>query len=78
MRPSNPILYTVDYKCSSDCIECENINGKTKIQNREGWKNLSAVKEQKIFPLDTNFITRPGSRIAESIEILLKIFHPEI
>ena len=56
----------------------ENINGKTKIQNREGWKNLSAVKEQKIFPLDTNFITRPGSRIAESIEILLKIFHPEI
>lgn len=56
----------------------ENINGKTKIQNREGWKNLSAVKEQKIFPLDTNFITRPGSRIAESIEMLLKIFHPEI
>ena len=56
----------------------ENINGKTKIQNREGWKNLSAVKEQKIFPLDTNFITRPGSRIAESIEILLKIFDPEI
>ncbi len=56
----------------------ENLNGKTKIQNRYAWKNLSAVKEQKIFPLDANFITRPGSRIAESIEILLKIFHPEI
>lgn len=56
----------------------ENLNGKTKIQNRDAWKNLSAVKEQKIFPLDANFITRPGSRIAESTEILLKIFHPEI
>ena len=56
----------------------ENLNGKTKIQNRDAWKNLSAVKEQKIFPLDANSITRPGSRIAESTEILLKIFHPEI
>lgn len=54
------------------------VGGVQKIKNRSGWKNISAVKNDKIFAVDSNTLTRPGSRIVENIETLLKIFHPEV
>lgn len=42
------------------------------------WKNLKAVESGKVFVLDGNqYFNRPGPRLAESLEILAEIFHPD-
>ena len=42
------------------------------------WPNLKAVKMDKVFIADGNhYFNRPGPRLAESLEILAEILHPE-
>lgn len=43
------------------------------------WKEPKAVRAGKVFLLDGNqYFNRPGPRLAESLEILAEILHPEI
>lgn len=42
------------------------------IQARNGWQNINAVKNGKIFHLDDNLISRPGPRIVEAIKEIQK------
>jgi len=49
------------------------------FKEKEGWQGLSAVKNQKIYLVDGDaYLTRSGPRLVEGIQILSKIFHPEI
>ena len=42
------------------------------------WPNLKAVKTNRVFIADGNhYFNRPGPRLAESLEILAEILHPE-
>jgi iron complex transport system substrate-binding protein len=42
------------------------------------WPRLQAVRQRKVFVADGNqYFNRPGPRIAESLEILAEILHPE-
>lgn len=44
-----------------------------------GWENLRAVREGRVVLLDGNqYFNRPGPRLAESLEILAEILHPEM
>jgi iron complex transport system substrate-binding protein len=46
---------------------------------RPGWNDLRAVREDRVYLLDGNqFFNRPGPRLAESLEILAEIIHPEV
>lgn len=47
------------------------------VKKRAGWENLSAVKNNMVFALNTDLISRPGPRIAESLELLANTLHPE-
>lgn len=48
------------------------------LTQRADWKELKAVQNQKVFVADGNqYFNRPGPRLAESLEILAEIFHPE-
>ncbi len=43
-----------------------------------GWSSLRAVREGRVFAADGNqFFNRPGPRLAESLEILAEILHPD-
>ncbi len=43
------------------------------------WPQLSAVRNRRVFMADGNqYFNRPGPRIAESLEILAEIVHPEL
>lgn len=42
------------------------------------YKNLTAVKEGKVYTIDTNLLDRQGYRNAEGIRTLAEIFHPEV
>lgn len=45
---------------------------------RPGWADLKAVRAGNVFLADGNqFFNRPGPRLAESLEILAEILHPD-
>jgi len=48
------------------------------IAGRAGWGDLTAVQENKIFSFDDNLASRPGPRLVDGLEELLKILHPEL
>ena len=48
------------------------------LTQRPGWSALRAVRTKRVSLADGNqFFNRPGPRIAESLEILAEILHPE-
>jgi iron complex transport system substrate-binding protein len=49
------------------------------LTNRPGWQQLAVVRNRQVFIADGNqYFNRPGPRIAESLEILAEIVHPEL
>lgn len=44
------------------------------VKNRKGWSQIDAVKNDKIFIVDDNLLTRSGARISESAEYLANLF----
>lgn len=44
----------------------------------DGYKELSAVKNNKVFEIDDNLVNRQGPRIAEGVEAFAKILHPDL
>lgn len=47
-------------------------------QATPGWRDLAAVRAGRVYATDANsFFNRPGSRLAESLEIMAEILHPE-
>jgi iron complex transport system substrate-binding protein len=48
------------------------------VAARPGWSGISAVKSGAIFAVDTNLVSRPGPRLADGLEQLARIIHPEL
>jgi iron complex transport system substrate-binding protein len=49
------------------------------LVNQRGWDRLRAVRAGRVFLADGNqYFNRPGPRIADSLEILAEILHPEL
>jgi iron complex transport system substrate-binding protein len=49
------------------------------LARRSEWRRLKAVGQRQVYLADGNqYFNRPGPRIAESLEILAEIIHPEI
>ena len=43
------------------------------------WLNLRAVREGRVYLIDGNqYFSRPGPRLADSLEIMAEILHPEV
>lgn len=49
------------------------------LAGRPEWAGLRAVRERQVFLTDGNqYFNRPGPRVAESLEILTEVFHPDV
>jgi iron complex transport system substrate-binding protein len=48
------------------------------IKSRTGWDRISAVKNNKIYTIDDDIISRPGPRIVDALEQLAILIHPEL
>lgn len=48
------------------------------VKERPGWGVIAAVRNDRIYPIDDNLISRPGPRIIEGLEELARIIHPEL
>jgi iron complex transport system substrate-binding protein len=50
-----------------------------RIADRAGWRELRAVREGRIHPVDANgCFSRPGPRLVDGIERLAELFHPDV
>jgi len=48
------------------------------IKNRPGWETINALQNDRIYDIDSDLLARAGPRIAETIETLAAVFHPEL
>ncbi|MFK2827106.1 ABC transporter substrate-binding protein [Bacillus sp. B190/17] len=48
------------------------------FKSRAGWDQINAVKNEKIYSLDTEIMSRPGPRIGEAVELTAKTVYPDL
>ena len=49
-----------------------------KVKARSGWGNIDAVKNNRVYDLDSNLVNRPGPRIIDGMESMAKQLYPEL
>lgn len=47
------------------------------IKARDGYENINAIKNDRVYILDPNIISRPGPRIVDGLELIARKIHPE-
>jgi iron complex transport system substrate-binding protein len=57
-------------------IVSKNYGTKEQFETTAGYKDLSAVKNNKVIEIDDNLLNRQGPRLAEGVEALAKILYP--
>jgi iron complex transport system substrate-binding protein len=53
-------------------------NPAEQVLSRQGWENVSAVKNKQVIDIDSDRVTRSGPRIVEGVEDLAKAVYPEV
>ncbi|MBI3536686.1 MAG: ABC transporter substrate-binding protein, partial [Chloroflexi bacterium] len=48
------------------------------VKVRKGWDVINAVKNNKIFPIDDNLVSRPGPRLIDGLEAAAKLIQPDL
>ncbi len=48
------------------------------VKARPGWGGISAVKNDRIYVIDTDIISRPGPRLVEALRTLAGYLYPEL
>lgn len=48
------------------------------IASRDGWANITAVQQNKIYSIDDDLVSRYGARLIDGLEELAAIIHPEL
>jgi iron complex transport system substrate-binding protein len=48
------------------------------VENRPGWNTITAVQNNTIYEINADIISRSGPRLADALEELAKMIHPEI
>jgi len=48
------------------------------LREHPAWRGVTAVKENKIFTIDDDLISRYGPRVVNGLERMAKIIHPEL
>lgn len=48
------------------------------IYSREGWENISAIKNHQVYQVEPNPVSRPSQNVVEGIRIMAQIVYPDI
>jgi len=48
------------------------------VKARSGWDAISAVKNDRLYTIDADIVSRPGPRIVDALEALAEIIHSEL
>jgi iron complex transport system substrate-binding protein len=47
------------------------------VKARPGWGSISAVKNDRIYVVDPDIVSRPGPRLVDALETLAQALYPE-
>lgn len=67
----NPDVIVTTY---GDYVE----NLKEDILIREAWQDVTAVKNERVYNVNSDLVSRPGPRLTEGIEELAKVIYPDL
>ncbi len=48
------------------------------VKARPGWDGMTAVKDDRIHPIDDTVVTRPGPRLVDGLRALIEAIHPDV
>jgi iron complex transport system substrate-binding protein len=48
------------------------------VGERAGWGDISAVQQDRVYGIDTNWVDRPGPRLVLALERMAEVIHPEL
>jgi iron complex transport system substrate-binding protein len=48
------------------------------VESRPGWDAITAVQNDALYEIDADIISRTGPRVADALELIAKMVHPEI
>jgi iron complex transport system substrate-binding protein len=48
------------------------------VAARTGWETIQAVKAGQVLPFNDDTVSRPGPRLVDALEELVRILHPEL
>jgi iron complex transport system substrate-binding protein len=49
-----------------------------KVLSRKGWENVSAIKNKRVYDVNSDTVSRPGPRLVEGLEELASVVYPEV
>ncbi|MBE3551784.1 MAG: ABC transporter substrate-binding protein [Kyrpidia tusciae] len=49
-----------------------------KPKQRPGWQGVDAVRNNRVYSVDSDLVSRPGPRIVDGAETLAKLFYPQL
>ncbi|AGT32585.1 iron ABC transporter substrate-binding protein [Geobacillus genomosp. 3] len=52
--------------------------GAEQVLNRAAWKDVPAVKNKRVYDVNTDLVSRPGPRLVEGVEELAKAIYPDV
>ena len=62
-----------------DILTLDNLSGTIEdLKNTERYKDLDAVKNNRVYLIDSNLVNRTGPRLALGLEALAEIIHPDV
>lgn len=47
------------------------------VLSREGWSEVPAIKNEEVYDVPVDIVTRPGPRLIEGVELLAELIYPE-
>lgn len=54
------------------------IVSKEELEEHPAWQEMTAVKQNRIYIINGDLVSRPGPRIVQGLEEMAKIIHPEL
>lgn len=66
----DPDVYLITYNYVPNIVE--------KVKKRQGFKDLKAIKNDRVVQVDPDKTSRPGPRLAEGLEEVAKAVYPEV
>lgn len=56
----------------------QSMRERRRLTGRPGWNALSAVRQGRVFAVETSFFHRAGPRLVNGLELLAHLLHPDL
>jgi iron complex transport system substrate-binding protein len=53
-------------------------NAAEQVLNRNGWGDIPAIQNERVYDVHSDLVTRPGPRLIEGVEELASVIYPEV